>query len=199
VSIDQPTGKYALCDGQLALVGLDGSGERTVTFRSNTSTVAQPVQGPNGTVNVAANTFQFIGSDVKFGVTGVLEVTGTLALTRQPNGTLDIALVNAGVSIFLGGDDPAITLNGNAAFQISLSAASASKVSASMDSLFETPIQRRPWRKLRPTLDRPRPCSRPQMWRRLRSEARWITSRKSRADCCRRSIDRRDRGCLQRP
>jgi len=117
--------EYALyARGQLALVGLDGltvTGE--VILQINNSNSARTLQVPQGdqttSVTVAPGSFQFVGAGVRFAVDRVFEVTGTLALSRAPNGTLDIALANAGVGIFLGGEEPAITVSGNAAFQIS--------------------------------------------------------------------------------
>ena len=116
------TTNYALAvTGGVALVGLDGlkvSGG--VSFKINTSTTTcTAAAGPCGPVlDVAAQTFSLVVSDMHIGVAGVLDINGTLLVTRQPNGTLDLMIGNASVLVALGGTG-IIKLGGFAAFSIS--------------------------------------------------------------------------------
>ena len=57
-------------------------------------------------------------TNLHLGVAGVLDIGGNLVVTRQPNGTLDLAIGNAKVSSALGGQG-VIELGGFAAFSIS--------------------------------------------------------------------------------
>ena len=105
--------------GTLDLIGLDGlkvSG--TVTFGVNTTSLARTVTTSTGPVTLSPGVFSFIGSNIVFEVPGVFSVGGTLALTRQPNGTLEIGLVGATVSVTVNGTE-LFELSGSATFQIS--------------------------------------------------------------------------------
>ena len=115
-------GTYAInVSGTVALIGLDGlqiSGN--VSFRINTNTVdCVTTPTPNcGGLAIAGQTFALIVSDLHLGVAGVLDISGTLAVGRQPNGTLDLAIANARVIVALGGTG-IVSLEGYAAFSIS--------------------------------------------------------------------------------
>ena len=103
--------------GLLAFVGLDGlevSG--TVTFEVNTATVGITV--PTSGTPISPGRFSFIAAGVRIAVAGVVELTGTLGITRQPDGTLDVVLGNAAVLVSIGGTDVA-RLGGYGAFTIS--------------------------------------------------------------------------------
>ena len=87
--------------GTVALVGLDGlrvSG--TATLEVNTSTTDCSASAPvacGGVGGIAAQTYSLLVTDLHLGVAGVLDVTGSLFVTRQPNGTLDLAVTDAEV------------------------------------------------------------------------------------------------------
>ena len=120
------TDPYALrVTGTVALVGLDGlrvSGD--VAFAVNTGSTSQPWTSTatqstacpmSGTV--AGQTFSLTVCHLHLGVAGVLDIAGTLQVTREPNGTLDLAMGNASVLVKMG--SVGIRLQGYAAFSIS--------------------------------------------------------------------------------
>ena len=108
--------------GTVALVGLDGlrvSG--TATLEVNTSTTDCSGSAPvacGGVGGIAAQTFSLLVSGLHLGVPGVLDIGGTLAVTRQPNGTLDLVIANADVLVAANGQG-VIELKGYAGFSIS--------------------------------------------------------------------------------
>ncbi len=91
---------YALrVTGGVAFLGLDGlqiSG--TVDFRYNTGAAAYTF-GTDKVVN--AQTFSLVVDGLHLGVAGVLDVTGTLVVNREPNGALNLAIGNAVVTVSL--------------------------------------------------------------------------------------------------
>ena len=88
----------------------------------NTTTAQQVLTNPETTgptsFTIPSGTFSFIGTNVLFQVPGVFSVGGTLAATRQPNGTVEIAIAGATVSVTVNGTE-IFELSGSAAFQIS--------------------------------------------------------------------------------
>ena len=101
--------------GTLALVGLDGlSVSGTVSFTANTTAADRTVGGST----VSANTYRFTATAVSIKVPGIFELTGTLGLTRSPDGSLDIVLANASLLIGISGKNVAL-LSGYGAFSIS--------------------------------------------------------------------------------
>ena len=105
-------GLYALtASGKLQLVGLDGlnvSGD--VTFEINTTSSTLNGVGPN--------TFQLTVSGADINIAGVVDLSGTLAITRAPDGTLTLAIVNASLQITVSGEQ-VFGIGGSAAFTIS--------------------------------------------------------------------------------
>ncbi len=69
-------------------------------------------------VTVAKQTYELRATITKFGVAGVLDIGGTLIVTRQPNGTLDLAIVGADVTVKVQ-STTVVNLKGYAAFTIS--------------------------------------------------------------------------------
>ena len=63
-----------------------------MTFRVNTGSMgvdlANPGSGP-ATINIPAGSFAFTGTGISFKVGTLFELAGNLAVTRQPNGTLE--------------------------------------------------------------------------------------------------------------
>ena len=111
--------------GSVALLGLDGlriSG--AVDFRINTSTTdcsgTAPATGtdPCGGVRQVSQGFTLQVNNLHLGVPGTLDVSGTLVVSRQPNGTLDLAIANANVMVGVGGQT-VVQLSGYAGFSIS--------------------------------------------------------------------------------
>ena len=66
----------------------------TWTSRSTPRTVdcTPSGRGTDAVVSVAAQTFGLLVTNLHLGVAGVLDIGGTLVVTRQPNGTLDLAI-----------------------------------------------------------------------------------------------------------
>ena len=62
--------------------------------------------------------FGFAVTNAVFEVAGVFRLQGSLGLSRQPDGTLDLTLANASVTVTIGGTDVA-TLRGFGSFSIS--------------------------------------------------------------------------------
>ena len=87
-------GLYALVvSGTVSLVGLDGLAvSGTVSLKINTATTDAVFTSPSPTMTVKAQTFSLLVSSFYVGIAGLLDVRGTLAVTRQPNGTLDLAI-----------------------------------------------------------------------------------------------------------
>ena len=114
-------GQFAiLVKGHLALVGLDGlqlSGD--VEFRVNTgdATLGQNLSAGGVTRTVVPGTFSFIGTNVHFRVGTLLDLGGSIVISRQPNGTLDVALINAFVKIVVNGEN-LFEIGGTALFEI---------------------------------------------------------------------------------
>src|SRR5439155_273171 len=107
-----PSQYVLVASGTIALVGLDGLVvQGTVTFQVNTTPQPHTVGGQN----ISANTFSFVGTGVKFSVGGVLEITGGLAITRQPNGVLDVSISNAEIGVTVDAKK-IFTIKGSAAF-----------------------------------------------------------------------------------
>ncbi|PYQ02014.1 MAG: hypothetical protein DMF83_24450, partial [Acidobacteria bacterium] len=107
-----PSQYVLVASGTIALVGLDGLVvQGTVTFQVNTTPQPHTVGGQN----ISANTFSFVGTGVKFSVGGVLEITGGLAITRQPNGVLDVSISNAEIGVTVD-NKKVFTIKGSAAF-----------------------------------------------------------------------------------
>ena len=123
--------------GDLALVGLDGLNvSGTVVIRLNTSNQAVNqtlmVETDDGAVPVVLNfptgqqIVSFRGDDVRFTVGSVLQIRGGIAFNKQPNGTIDVSLAGASVSINIGAPanpndpfaSPSVYLGGTAAFTI---------------------------------------------------------------------------------
>ena len=112
--------------GGVALVGLDGlqiSGN--VDLRINTSSVdcsaastASPSTDACGGVRQVSPGFFLQVSNLHLGVRGTLDVSGTLLVSRQPNGTLDLAIANANVMVGISGQT-VVQLSGYAGFSIS--------------------------------------------------------------------------------
>ena len=101
--------------GTLALVGLDGlSVSGAVTFTANTTATDRTVGG----TTVSGNTYRFTATSVSIKVPGIFELTGTLGLTRSPDGSLDVVLANASLLIGISGKNVAL-LSGYGAFSIS--------------------------------------------------------------------------------
>ena len=90
-------GLYALVvSGTVSLVGLDGLAvSGTVSLKINTATTDAVFSSPSPTMTVKAQTFSLVVSSFYVGIAGLLDVRGTLAVTRQPNGTLDLAIAGA--------------------------------------------------------------------------------------------------------
>ncbi|MEO6789835.1 MAG: hypothetical protein ABI187_02615, partial [Ornithinibacter sp.] len=113
-----PSGGFAIqVTGDLALLGLDGltvSGR--VSFLANTST--SDILMPDGTTTLTAGRYAFAASNVVISVAGVFTIQGTLGLTREPNGDLDITLAPISVLITISGRNVA-SLRGFATFTIS--------------------------------------------------------------------------------
>nr|NLI49984.1 hypothetical protein [Propionibacterium sp.] len=104
------TGAYAiLASGTLRLLGLDGlTVEGTVTrFAVNTGPSAVTFGTGPTAFTAQPGVFSFLASGVRFAVPGVVDLSGTLGLTRQPNGTLDVYLNNLTVLVGVGGTDVA--------------------------------------------------------------------------------------------
>ncbi len=107
--------------GTFGLLGLDGlSVSGTATFEANTSDMAVQVAdpaAPGSTTSIAAGYYSFVATGVNISVAGVFTIAGTLALTREPNGDLDVTL--APMSILLTIDSTKIaSLTGYADFSI---------------------------------------------------------------------------------
>ncbi|HWG93174.1 MAG TPA: VCBS repeat-containing protein, partial [Mycobacteriales bacterium] len=121
VRVLKPSGAagYALyAAGRLQLLGLRGlevSG--TVVISLNTLTTVASFTTSTGTVTVQPGTFSITVGDLRLGVAGVLLVTGTLDVRRQPNGDLDLALGGASVEVAVGGTG-VVRLGGYATFSI---------------------------------------------------------------------------------
>ena len=125
--ISSTDGTYALVvTGTLRLVGLDGLEiEGTVDFRVNTATGDHTFQmdDPATTATessfvVNRQSFVFRATAIRIGVAGVLDITGNLMVTRQPNGDLDLAITGASVDVTVD-DTVVVRLGGYAAFTIS--------------------------------------------------------------------------------
>ncbi|HEX5858381.1 MAG TPA: hypothetical protein VFY91_09765, partial [Microbacterium sp.] len=108
--------------GTIALLGLDGLGiEGTVEFQVNTSPSTSFPLGPVGTLTsatVAPGLFSFTALNVVIRAGDVVTLGGSLRLTRNPSGVLDISLYNASALIKSGTTNIA-TLSGFASFTIS--------------------------------------------------------------------------------
>ena len=102
--------------GSLALLGLQGlTVQGTVSFEVNTS--SNPIDVATG-VTIAANRFSLTATGVKFSVAGVFELGGSLAISREPDGTLDLQLGPAYVMVTVCGTN-VVKLGGFGTFQIS--------------------------------------------------------------------------------
>ncbi|HEX6130210.1 MAG TPA: VCBS repeat-containing protein, partial [Actinomycetota bacterium] len=122
-----PGAAYALyAAGTLALIGLDGlQVEGTLILKVNTATGTTPTvladpdttDADAGPFSIAPGTFSLTGANIHFRVGQLLDIHGTVGVTRQPNGTLDVAFQNAGVTITIDGTE-VFSISGNAAFQI---------------------------------------------------------------------------------
>src|SRR5439155_1243780 len=105
----------------LALVGLDGlqvSG--TVSFQVNTNSGPKPVLNPAGTepdITIPGNSFTFGVANAHFTVADVIDIGGSVSITREPNGTLDVAVSNASVAVTVD-HRQAFAIGGNATFTI---------------------------------------------------------------------------------
>ena len=90
----------------------------------NTTTRRSPVTSTpesdrrDGADDQFAPGFFFKATSAKFEVGGVLKIEGDILVTRQPNGTLDVAIGNAGVTVTVSGTD-VFTIRGSATFTIS--------------------------------------------------------------------------------
>ncbi|NMM34939.1 MAG: hypothetical protein HHJ13_13255, partial [Phycicoccus sp.] len=112
--------------GTIALLGLDGLGiTGTVSFEVSTSpshTFPMPQVGSGATLiaagDVAPGFFSFTALNVVITAGDVVTLRGSLRLTRQPSGALDISLWNATALVTLGGTD-IVSLAGFATFSIS--------------------------------------------------------------------------------
>ena len=113
-------GLYALVvSGTVSLVGLDGLAvSGTVSLKINTATTDAVFSSPSPTMTVKAQTFSLVVSSFYVGIAGLLDVRGTLAVTRQPNGTLDLAIAGAKALVVFNGTG-VISLDGYAGFSIS--------------------------------------------------------------------------------
>ena len=105
-------GQYALnATGTLKLVGLDGlSVSGDVTFEINTT--SSTLDG------VAPNTFELTVTNADVNIAGVVDLSGSLAITRAPDGTLTLAIVKANLAITVSGQQ-VFAIGGSATFTIS--------------------------------------------------------------------------------
>ena len=102
--------------GTFALVGLDGlTVSGNVNFTANTSN--GPITLPDSTT-VDAGRYSFVATGVTISVAGVFTIQGTLALTREPNGDLNITLAPISVLVTVSGTNVA-SISGFATFTIS--------------------------------------------------------------------------------
>ena len=105
-------GQYGLtASGTLQLVGLDGlnvSGD--VSFQINTT--SSTLDG------VSPNTFELTVAGADVNVAGVVDLSGTLGITRAPDGTLTLAIADANLAITVSGQQ-VFAIGGSATFTIS--------------------------------------------------------------------------------
>ncbi len=93
---DNSAGTYTLyAKGTIALVGLDGlqvSGtvELKINTTETTKTIADPTVTTGATLSIPGNAFDVTGTS-PFAVPGVLDIGGTIHVTREPTGVLDIS------------------------------------------------------------------------------------------------------------
>src|SRR6202020_1230584 len=104
-------GQYALtASGTLELVGLDGlnvSGD--VSFQINTT--SSTLDG------VSPNTFELTVAGADVNVAGVVDLSGTLGITRAPDGTLTLAIADANLAITVSGQH-VFGIGGSASFMV---------------------------------------------------------------------------------
>ena len=124
------TGFAMRVSGTFALLGLPGlTVSGGVAFEINTAAQElDPGTPPNPTSAVVpaglstgamlSGRFGFAVTNAVFEVAGVFRLQGSLGLSRQPDGTLDLTLANASVTVTIGGTDVA-TLRGFGSFSIS--------------------------------------------------------------------------------
>ncbi len=86
----------------------------TVTFKINNTAQPQTLGGQL----ISPNTLAFEGTNVVFSVAGVFTVSGSLSVTRQPNGTLDVSLSGAQLAVTVSGQE-VFAIQGAASFSIS--------------------------------------------------------------------------------
>ncbi|HXG49304.1 MAG TPA: hypothetical protein VNO52_16895, partial [Methylomirabilota bacterium] len=128
--LDFGGGRYALeATGTVRLVGLDGlnaEGRATVRINNTGQTIsAQSVVIPGTTperrVTMDAlpdGTLSFQGT-LSFRVADTIEISGSVAFTKKPNGVVQVAIAGAAVKVWIPGQtDPAFSIGGNAIFTI---------------------------------------------------------------------------------
>src|SRR5439155_1013150 len=124
--------------GDLALIGLDGlqvSG--TAIFQVNTTTSEMTVGSGATTFTIPGGKFQFTGSNVHFRVPGLIDIGGTVDVTRSPDGTLNVNLAGASVSVTIDGTN-IFTNTGSAGFQIGSNGFRLSSFKVNGFSIFDT-------------------------------------------------------------
>ncbi len=118
--VSPSAGQYAIfVKGTVALIGLDGlTLTGTVSLKINTTGTPQTLTtGGETATNMAPGTFAFQGT-IQFKVGDLLDIGGTVVITRQPNGTLDLGLVGASVKVKVAGTE-VFAISGTALFSIS--------------------------------------------------------------------------------
>src|SRR4029079_12667447 len=106
--------------GTVAFLGLDGLAiSGAVDFMINTNTGSTPTDlGSGGSaVSVTPQTYSLVVRNLQLGVAGARKIGGPLVISRQPNGTLDLAMADASLLVTVSGTN-IVRLAGYAAFTI---------------------------------------------------------------------------------